>query len=111
MFSDKSLLLYITVHILYNQAVYSNNCNYICSYGLFLQVYDLKAEVSQLKSSKKQLSNELRKLKDKYHSLSQEFKESLFLDEADNTMGHLEEMLTKVKSGFGTLPCLQKLKV
>ena len=76
-----------------------------------MQVYDLKAEISKLKSSKKHLSNEFRKLKDQYHSLSQEIKKSVFLHEAEAIMGHLEEMLTEVKSSFETLPCLEKLKV
>ena len=71
----------------------------------------LKAEVSELKSSKKYLSNELRKLKDKYHSLSQEFEKSIFIDEAEGIMDQLEEMLTEVKSNFKTLPCLKKLEV
>ena len=98
---------------MYNQATLHNHVQlhtYV-AIAYFMQVYDLKAEVSQLKSSKMHLSNELRKLKDKYHSLSQEFKKSVFLDEAEDIMGHLEEMLIEVKSRFETLPRLEKLKV
>ena len=80
-----------------------------------MQVYeqnaDLQAEISQLKSSKKHLSNELRKLKDRYHSLSQDFGKSIFINEAEGIMDQLEERLSEIRSKFETFPHFKKLKV
>ena len=72
---------------------------------------DLQSEVSQLKLSKKHLSNELRKLKDKYHSLSQDFGKSIFINEAEGIMNQLEERLTEIRSKFEAFSHFKKLKV
>ena len=80
-----------------------------------MQVYeqnaDLQDEVSQLKSSKKQLSNELRKLKDRYHSLSQDFGKTIFINEAEGIMDQLAERLSEITSKIETFPHLKVTRV